>query len=384
MRRICISVVAMLGCLLLASVPVATAQSVPGDGLPGSIWQPVEGGASFYIVHPDGTIVVSNLGAVGLGLWEPRGDSALTSQVDFKRRYDGRWGTLISRSDWVVDESADAATVTTTESFVGADGVPEPLGTESMTLKRLHMAPMPENAHAATPADLGWQPVLGPSLYSRDEAGVYVEPYSPPNYSLNHADGTSLAVNPYVGDGVGLWAIVGDGWSNATMWYPTWRGSRTPLVGQSVVSETGALSTSYGTADGFEGSAYSSPMPFKPLEGELVVPDPSLWPTTGTVWSEDDWDQDGQVERTAYFADGTLLTVHPRYGVGVGMWQPVDEDTFVSNVLYKGGLWSLVAASTYGADGESLVTRWEADAHWTNPADDEAGTSTASRMHLAP
>jgi hypothetical protein len=66
------------------------------------------------------------------------------------------------------------------------------------------------------------------------------------------------------------------------------------------------------------------------------------------------------------------------------MWQPVDEDTFVSNVLYKGGLWSLVAASTYGADGESLVTRWEADAHWTNPADDEAGTSTASRMHLAP
>ena len=125
-------------------------------------------------------------------------------------------------------------------------------------------------------------------------------------------------------------------------------------------------------------------MRFKPLEGELVAPDPSLWPTTGTVWSEDDGDQDGQVERTAYFADGTLLTVHPRYGVGVGMWQPVDEGTFVSNILYKGGLWSVIAESTYSEDGESLTTRWEADAHWTNPADDEAGTSTASRMQLDP
>ena len=78
------------------------------------------------------------------------------------------------------------------------------------------------------------------------------------------------------------------------------------------------------------------------------------------------------------------MSVHPKYGVGVGTWQPVDEDTFASNILYKGGKWSLKAESTVSGDGESLVTRWVAESHWSNPAEDEAGTSTASRMRLEP
>ena len=385
MRGMRTAVAATLCCLLLAGVPVVAAEPAEGIGLPGSIWQQAEGGADFYIMHPDGTMVVSGLGAIGLGLWEPSGDRALTSRVDFKRRYDGRWGTLTSRSEWVVDESTDTATVTSTESFIGADGVAQPLGNESTTLNRLHMAPMPENAFAVTPVDPGWEAVIGPSLYDRSEAGVYYEAYSPPNYDVQHADGTGLALNTNVGDGVVLWAPVGEGRLLNTRWYPAWRGSRTPLVGQYTVNEqTGSLSGSYGTPDGFEGSVYASAMRFEPLDGELAVPDPGLWQTTGRVWVEPSPNDDGQMVRTAYLADGTVVTVHPRYGVGVGMWQPVDEDTFVSDIRYKGGQWSLKAESTVGEDGESLVTRWEADANLGNPAGDQAGTSTATRMHLEP
>ncbi len=384
MRRIWGASATVLCCLALVSVPVTAAEPAEGIGLPGSIWQPAEGGATYYFVHPDGTMVVYRDGAIGLGIWEPSGDASLAGRVDFKLRHDGEWGSLANRSEWAMDESADAATVTLTESFIGADGVAQPLRTEDLTLERLHMAPMPEDAFAETPPDPGWQPVIGPSLYDRTEARVSYEPYSPPNYSVDHADGTSLFLNPYVGDGVGLWAAIADGRSLGTSWYPSWRGNSTPLVGQSTASKGGSLSTRYGTTAGFEGSAYSSPMRFEPLDGELTAPDPSLWPTTGSVWVEPSPSDDGQMARTAYLADGTLVTVHPRYGVGVGMWQPVDEDTFVSNILYKGGDWSLRAESTVSEDGESLVTRWQADANLGNPAEDEAGTSTASRMHLEP
>lgn len=382
MRRIWATGVAALCCLLLTSVAATAAGSDESSGLSGSIWQPAEGGATYYVIHPDGTMVVHRGGLIGLGVWEPTGDLSLTGRVDFMRRQSGELGTLTNRSEWAMDESRDAAMVTSTDSFVGADGVAQPMGTESLTLERLHMAPMPANAHAETPPDPGWQATIGPSLYDRTEAGVSYEGTSPPNYNLKHADGTSLALNPWVGDGVGLWAAVDDGWWNATAWYPLWRGSATPLVGQSSTSESGIVSTSYGTADGFEGSSGAMPMRFESIDGELAIPDPSLWPTTGSVWVEPSGDDDGQVARTAYLADGTVVTVHPRYGVGVGLWQPVDEDTFVSNILYKGGDWSLKAESTVGQDGESLTTRWEAEAYWTNPAEDEAGTSTASRMHL--
>jgi hypothetical protein len=382
MRRIRAAGVAALCCLLLTGVCAAAAEPAESSGLSGSIWQPAEGSATYYVIHPDGTMVVHRGGSIGLGVWEPTGDLLLTGRVDFRRRQSGEWGTQTNRSQWVIDESAGAATVTSTDSFVGADGVAQPLGTESLTLERLHMAPMPANAHAETPPDPGWQAIIGPSLYDRTEAGVSYEALSPPNYALKHADGTSMALNPYVGDGVGLWAAVDDGWWNATMWYPRWRGSTTPLVGQSRASETGAVSTSYGTTDGFEGSAGAMPMRFESLAGELAIPDPSLWPTTGSVWVEPSGNDDGQMAWTAYLADGTIVTVDPRYGVGVGLWQPVDEDTFVSHILYKGGDWSLKAESTVGEDGESLATRWEAEADWTNPAEDEAGTSTARRMHL--
>jgi hypothetical protein len=372
-----------LCCLLVAGVPVTAAESAEGGGVPGSIWQPADGAPAYYLMHPDGTMVVHRGGSIGLGVWEPTGDLSLTGRVDSKRALLGEWGTLTNHSEWVMDESADAATVTSTESFVGADGVTQPLGTESLTLERLHMAPMPENAIAETPPDPGWQAVIGPSLHDRTEAGLFYEGNLPPNHLLKHADGTVLALNPGVGDGVGLWAAVGDGWWDSTMWYPRWRGSTTPLVGQSKASEGGGtLSTTYGTTDGFEASSGSMPMRFKPLDGELATPDPSLWPTTGRVWVEPSGNDDGQMARTAYLADGTIVTVHPRYGVGVGMWQPVDEDTFVSNILYRSGDWSLKAESTVSEDGESLATRWAAKANWTNPAEDEAGTSTASRMHL--
>ncbi len=78
------------------------------------------------------------------------------------------------------------------------------------------------------------------------------------------------------------------------------------------------------------------------------------------------------------------MTTHPKYGIGVGEWLPIDEDTIASNILYKGGDWSLKAESTVSEDGESLSTRWEADANLGNPAEDAAGSSTASRMHLEP
>ncbi len=159
------------------------------------------------------------------------------------------------------------------------------------------MAPMPENAVAPTPPDPGWQAVIGPARYDRSEAGVMVEPYSPPNYTLEHADGTALFLNPYVSDGVGLWAPVGERAYVATAWFPRWRGANSPLVSQALANEdTGSKSRRYGTSNGFEGTSYEMPMRFEPLEGDLAAPDPGLWPTIGSVWQEPYAEGDGLID----------------------------------------------------------------------------------------
>lgn len=386
MRRIWAAGAAIVVCLSLGGMPVSAAELSESTGMVGSIWQPETGTATYVIVHPDGTMVVQHATrGIGLGVWEPTGDGSLSSRVDFTSGHQGERGTHTSRSDWLVDDATEIATLTSEETFTGPDGVPQPLETSTLTLRRLHMAPMPENAVAPTPPDTGWQAVIGPARYDRSEAGVMIEPYSPPNHTLEHADGTTLFLNPYIGDGVGLWAPVGEDAYVGTAWFPRWRGPNDALVSQSLVNEeTGRASGRYGTSDGFEDSMYSMPMRFEPLEGDLVAPDPDLWPTIGSVWQEPYAEDDSRMVRVAYLADGTAVTTHPRYGVGVGEWRPIDEDTFASNILYKGGDWSLKAESTLSEDGESLTTRWQADANLGNPAEDEEGTSTANRMRLEP
>ena len=115
MRRTWAAVVAALWCLLLTSVS-ATAESGESSGLSGSIWQPADGSAIYYVMHPDGTMVVHRGSSIGLGVWEPSGDLLLTGRVDFTRRQSGEWGTLTNRSEWVIDASGDAAMVTSTGS----------------------------------------------------------------------------------------------------------------------------------------------------------------------------------------------------------------------------------------------------------------------------
>ena len=92
---------------------------------------------------------------------------------------------------------------------------------------------------------------------------------------------------------------------------------------------------------------------------------------------------DGLATRSAYLADGTVISVHPEYGEGVGLWQPTGPDTLVSDIRYRNGRVQLRAQSTVDAGGETLSTRYVLKADSTGMPE-TTGTSTATRLRLQP
>jgi hypothetical protein len=86
----------------------------------------------------------------------------------------------------------------------------------------------------------------------------------------------------------------------------------------------------------------------------------------------------------AYLADGTVVARDPRYGTGIGNWQPVDADTMLSVIRFSTRLGQdhrIWAESTVAPDGATLTIRSEHQDKSTDPRVD-VETVTAVRLSL--
>jgi hypothetical protein len=319
-----------------------------------------------YLVHPDGTLVaLGGNGSVGLGLWEPTGERSLVSMLvypDADPSPDVRLGTAIHLAEWIVDAAGESATVTYVATFERADGTPVPEQAGAFTLQRLHSPTQPGDAGIAAPPEPAWRTELGLPLHGVGRGGIRVVAGEPWDYDVTHADGTLLTLSPPC-DRVGLWSPTGERASVRTDWALTAGSASEP-------QEVGWMLPGPGMA-----------MAIEPLDREraIAAPDPSSWPSLGTIWVEAT--ADGLAVRSAYFADGTVISVHPVYGTGVGLWQPAGDDTFASTIHYRKGRTRLSGESTVSPDGETISTRYRlVDDRAGAPP--EEGVSKATRMHL--
>lgn len=308
--------------------PADEGSSAADPNAHGSIWleRHDDGLSTFYVFHGDGIVTGFHpeLG-IGVGLWQATGANALTATIDFTGT-DITYtqlvpGTAEFRFDGQLNDAGDSMTLTYDANAIDLS---------TTIAERLEMAPMPPEAGVETPPDAGWQPQVGITSHGADESGITIERYGGrPNYNLEHSDGTWVSINSWVGPGVGHMAMPDEYHGIATVWYVHDNPDYTdPLVGMVTTDpETGEETNAYGTSDGFTDSA-----PMEPQEvldpatdsQPLVEPDPSWWPALGSLWLEA-YD-DGPAVITAIHADGTLLTIDPYRGVGVGSWQPTAMD----------------------------------------------------------
>jgi hypothetical protein len=398
MRRLWAASAAIVLCAALLPLAGLGADPTEDVGLTGSLWvSRGEGtGDTYYTLHPDGTVVTmtgnstDQSRAVGLGVWEPTGERSLTATwayADADPLTHMLPGTSTYRSEWLIDEPAESATLTYNASFERLSGDVVPAETGSRTLERLHMQPLPTFAEAPVPPEPAWSLALGPASHGPGAGSVSTISPShasdPPEYLVAHADGTYFYTSPYGGNGVGLWAPSGEETAALTSWFGEWPNHS---VAQLVIELKRVLSSytlgSYGSSEAFEGSFSATSEAFRPMDPDapLASPDPALWPSTGSLWVESL--EDGQAARTAYLSDGTVISVHPEYGVGAGLWQPIDADTFASWIGYatqRSVDWQVRAESTISADGETLTSDYILEKK-SNDTAPETGTSTATRV----
>jgi hypothetical protein len=399
MRRMWAAVAAIAVCLALGALPVSARSPAPPPspvpgGLTGSIWlqHPDSGKDVYYLIHPDGTIVVqAGDPLLGLGVWQPTGERTLASTFLTTSRH----GTTTHRSRWVVDEAGETATMTYAVTEERADGTAVPEETGTATLTRLHFAPLPADAISPTPAEPAWQLALGPAINGVGTGRVATEAPAhggdPLTYHVSHADGTYFYVSPYAGDGVGLWVQsgvsgTGDPTAAITGWLPSWPSRQIGMVVGESMDLGYAVALQAGTSDALDIFVTLDPMSIVPPDPGSPLParDAAPWPASGAVWMEPT--TDGLAITTAYLADGTVISVHPEYGTGVGLWQPIDDHTIASSLGYgtlRYADWRVRAESTISQDGETLSTTYKLKDR-SSQTPEEAGSTTATRVHLEP
>lgn len=337
MRAFRTSLVALATLTLISSASiVASAQEdqEPAQNAPGSIWleRHEAGPATFYVLHGDGLLTGFNrqLG-IGVGQWAPVDDHTIAASLGFTGT-DGQYlhlatGAADLRFGGELDGTGDLMTLTYDQND---------LGMASTSAERLKLAPMPPEAASVTPPDVGWRPAVGIVSHEPDQSGVTLEEYGGrPNMNLEHSDGTWISINSWVGPGVGLTASPDEYHGILTAWFTNNDPDLTlPLVGEITIDpETGEVTNAYGDSEAFTDSAPSEPQVVDFDTGDAPAePDPAWWPSQGTLWVEER--DDGPNVITAFHADGTLLTIDPYRGVGVGSWRPTGPDSAAVTIDY--------------------------------------------------
>jgi hypothetical protein len=267
---------------------------------------------------------------IGVGQWAPVDDHSIVADIGFTGT-DSKYSRLKPdtadlRFSGVLDDAGDFMTLTYDQND---------LGVTATSIERLKLAPMPPEAASVTPPDAGWRPVVGIDSHEPDQSGVILEEYGGrPNMNLEHSDGTWVSINSWVGPGVGLTASPDEYHGILTAWFTNDDPDRTlPLVGEVTIDpETGEMTNAYGDSEGFYDSAPGEPQELDSGAGALPEPDPAWWPPLGSLWDEER--EDGPDVTTAFHADGTLLTIDPYRGVGVGSWQPTGPDSTAVTIDY--------------------------------------------------
>ena len=322
-----IAIIAVSGSLALQVGPQVASGPAAPENAAGSIWleRDSDGLPTYYVLHGDGIAVgFSQEFGIGLGEWAPLDDRSLSAELGFTGIDAPLYsyvhlepGTADLRFTAELDEVGDRMTLTYDENDVGFS---------TSTAERKKMAPMPPEAEVVTPPDPGWQPEVGIYSHGPDESNVTIERYGGrPNQALEHSDGTWVSINSWVGPGVGLMAEPDEYHGIMTAWFTEDDPDDPdllPLVGMvSIDPETGAMTNRYGDSNGFYDSA---PMASQ-AEPEVAEVDPAWWPSLGSLWVEER--EDGPSVTTAIHADGTILTIDPYRGVGVGNWTPTGPDS---------------------------------------------------------
>ncbi len=375
-----------------ASPEVVAQVGFPAGALTGSVWlEQAEGEVDHYItLHPDGTLVERIAGPgspIGIGLWKPDGQSGLTSVTFFAdadpERHVGR-GLSIHRADWTLDEAADTGSLTWTATFEPIDGSSLPDASGRSGLVRLHRTGLPPEALHDLPAEPAWELTQGTMAQGNGSGSVAVltptlddcSMPDTPGYMVVHGDGTSFFASQK-GSGAGLWVPTGRDTIALTGW------SQLPGLDPDVgwVAQLKGRVLLVGNEDGFDGQLPAARRYLIAVDGKPVAPaHTDLWDDKGSVWLEP---TDLGSAITAYLTDGTVIARDPRYGAGAGYWQPIDAHTIASWVGFPTlQRIEIRTEATIAPDGESMSkTSILRD---TNTGSEEAGTATATRLHLEP
>jgi hypothetical protein len=367
----------------------------PADGgLTGSVWlETAEGDVDHYItLHPDGTVVerIKDLGSpVGIGLWRPDGRGGISSVIVYAdadpERHQSR-GLSTYRALWTLDEVAESGSLAWTATLQRSDGTSLPDASGRSSLTRLHRLELPPEAIHDLPAEPAWEPILGPVAQGAGSGSLAMltptaddcEVHDLPGSMVVHGDGTSFFTSPR-GSGVGLWIPSGPDTRALTGWaqLPDMR-STEGWVGQ--LRHRVLL---VGTREAFEGLLPAAPRRLVGIDGEPLTPaDADLWPDDGAVWLES---TELGTAITAYLTDGTVIARDPSHGVGVGYWQPLEDDMLASWVSFPsapGSNKQLRWEASIAPDGESMsMTSILRD---NGTGSEEERTATATRLHLEP
>jgi hypothetical protein len=317
-----LAIIAVGGTLALDAGPEERASAPQSEeNASGSIWieRHGEDALTYYVFHGDGIATGFNrdLG-IGVGQWMPLDERSLVAELGFTGT-DAYYihlepATAALRFTGEIDESGDTMVLSFEENT---------LGQASSAAERKKMVPMPPEAETVTPPDPGWQPRVGIHSHAADDSGVILEEYGGrPNQTVEHSDGTWVSINSWVGPGVGLLARPDEYHGILTAWFTNDESDDLPLVGEvSIDPETGVITNRYGDSNGFSDSAPMEPQP----EPEATTVDPAWWPSLGSLWVDER--DGGPSVMTAIHADGTLLTIDPYRGVGVGNWVPTGPDS---------------------------------------------------------
>jgi hypothetical protein len=327
--------------------PATDSSDVPAvDGLTGSLWLEQAEGAPdhFLTLHPDGTVVerVDGSTTVGIGVWEPAGDHALSSIIvytDADPVGHVTPGQSTHRAEWVLDDANETGTLSWRATLQSADGggLPEVAG--HGRIMRLHLAALPATARYPVPDEQPWTPELGPMAGGAGSGEVDTvgdlsvlsdcdaDANDPPGSVVLHGDGTTFVAS-LGGIGAGLWAPSGPDTRAMTLWSTLTAAGK----GGSWVAEKRGRLVMTGDQDGFEGRFVAAPRRLRPMDGTVLPPlDAAYWPSRGSVWLQP---TEAATALVAYLSDGTVIARHPTYGTGTGSWQPTGSDSIAASVSF--------------------------------------------------